>query len=138
MLNLIEKVIRDCGALHVVEATFGADILVGIDFPCYCGLNNATDNADATIVYEGTEIKDSIEDMCSKDDLFAIDAENFLSDYAKKEAAFLFARGKTLEEAFEELGLRLNEWYLLSVEERRKLLLSFVELRQEFVKKHII
>ena len=69
---------------------------------------------------------------------YAIDAENFLSDYAKKEAAFLFARGKTLEEAFEELGLRLNEWYLLSVEERRKLLLSFVELRQEFVKKRII
>ncbi len=132
MLDLIEKAIRDCGYLHIEQATFGSDILVGIDFPCTCGLNNATDVTDATIVYKGTEIKDSIDDMCCMDDLFAISVENFLLDFSNKEPAFLFARGKSLELALNNLANRLEMWYQMNIEQRKELLLSFSEAKQMF------
>ena len=35
MLEMIEKVIRDGGNLHIEPALYGGDIFVCIDFPCY-------------------------------------------------------------------------------------------------------
>ena len=43
MLEMIEKVIRDGGNLHIEPALYGGDIFVCIDFPCYFGLNNANE-----------------------------------------------------------------------------------------------
>lgn len=47
MLEMIEKVIRDGGNLHIEPAVYGGDIFVCIDFPCRWGLNNATELSDA-------------------------------------------------------------------------------------------
>lgn len=77
MLEMIEKVIRDGGNLHIEPALYGGDIFVCIDFPCRWGLNNATELSDATIVYEGTELKDTIVDICSPGDIRAIAVEDF-------------------------------------------------------------
>lgn len=71
------KVIRDGGNLHIEPALYGGDIFVCIDFPCLWGLNNATELSDATIVYEGTELKDTIVDICSPGDIRAIAVEDF-------------------------------------------------------------
>ena len=60
-------------------------------FPCLWGLNNATELSDATIVYEGTELKDTIVDICSPGDIRAIAVEDFLTDYAVKDPALLVA-----------------------------------------------
>lgn len=42
MLEMIEKVIRDGGNLHIEPALYGGDIFVCIDFPCRWGLNNSS------------------------------------------------------------------------------------------------
>lgn len=132
MLEMIEKAIRDCGTLYIEEARYGADILVGIDFPNRCGLNNATDEDDATIVYDGTEIKDAIEAVCSPDDIRALSAEELLNDYSKANPAFLFARGESLEAALRKLTCRLEVWYQMSDKRQCGLLLSFAEAKKPF------
>ena len=103
MLEMIEKVIRDGGNLHIEPALYGGDIFVCIDFPCYFGLNNATELSDATIVYEGTELKDTIVDICSPGDIRAIAVEDFLTDYAVKDPALLVARAENLQTALNHL-----------------------------------
>ena len=103
MLEMIEKVIRDGGNLHIEPALYGGDIFVCIDFPCLCGLNNATELSDATIVYEGTELKDTIVDICSPGDIRAIAVEDFLTDYAVKDPALLVARAENLQTALNHL-----------------------------------
>lgn len=133
MFEMIEKVIRDCGNLHIEPALYGGDIFSCIDFPCYSGLNNASGSSDATILYEGTELKDTIEDICSPGDLYAIAVEDFLMNYAAKEPTLLVARAETLEAALKCLEERLIEWYQLTDAQREALLLSFAEGRQKLL-----
>lgn len=133
MFEMIEKVIRDCGNLHIEPALYGGDIFVCIDFPCYAGLNNASESSDATISYEGTELRNTIEDICSPGDLYAIAVEDFLMDYAAKEPALLFARAENLETALKFLEERLIEWYQLTDIQRKALLLSLTEGRQKLL-----
>ena len=125
MLEMIEKVIRDGGNLHIEPALYGGDIFVCIDFPCLCGLNNATELSDATIVYEGTELKDTIVDICSPGDIRAIAVEDFLTDYAVKDPALLVARAENLQTALNHLEERLAEWYHLTDAQQKTILLSY-------------
>ena len=115
MLEMIEKVIRDGGNLHIEPALYGGDIFVCIDFPCLWGLNNATELSDATIVYEGTELKDTIVDICSPGDIRAIAVEDFLTDYAVKDPALL------------------AEWYHLTDDQQKTILLSFAAERKKYL-----
>lgn len=133
MYDLIEKVIRDCGNIYIEPALYGGDILVGVDFPCYSGLNNATDTRDGDISYDGNEIKDMIEDICSPGDIYAISVEEFLRDYSNKEPAFLYAKEPSLEAAFKTLEHRLFEWYQLTDDQQKDQLLSFAKAKRDFI-----
>ena len=133
MLEMIEKVIRDGGNLHIEPALYGGDIFVCIDFPCYFGLNNATELSDATIVYEGTELKDTIVDICSPGDIRAIAVEDFLTDYAVKDPALLVARAENLQTALNHLEGRLAEWYHLTDAQQKTILLSFAAERKKYL-----
>lgn len=133
MLEMIEKVIRDGGNLHIEPALYGGDIFVCIDFPCLWGLNNATELSDATIVYEGTELKDTIDDICSPGDIRAIAVEDFLTDYAVKDPALLVARAENLQTALNHLEERLAEWYHLTDAQQKTILLSFAAERKKYL-----
>ena len=133
MLEMIEKVIRDGGNLHIEPAVYGGDIFVCIDFPCRWGLNNATELSDATIVYEGTELKDTVVDICSPGDIRAIAVEDFLTDYAVKDPALLVARAENLQTALNHLEERLAEWYHLTDAQQKTILLSFAAERKKYL-----
>lgn len=133
MLEMIEKVIRDGGNLHIEPALYGGDIFVCIDFPCLWGLNNATELSDATIVYEGTELKDTIVDICSPGDIRAIAVEDFLTDYAVKDPALLVARAENLQTALNHLEERLAKWYHLTDDQQKTILLSFAAERKKYL-----
>ena len=114
MLEMIEKVIRDGGNLHIEPALYGGDIFVCIDFPCYFGL-------------------DTIVDICSPGDIRAIAVEDFLTDYAVKDPALLVARAENLQTALNHLEERLAEWYHLTDAQQKTILLSFAAERKKYL-----
>ena len=89
--------------------------------------------SDATIVYEGTELKDTIIDICSPGDIRAIAVEDFLTDYAVKDPALLVARAENLQTALNHLEERLAEWYHLTDAQQKTILLSFAAERKKYL-----
>lgn len=108
MLEYIEELIRRSGELHIEEERYGDDILVCIDILCI--INNATDEQDATICYTGHEIYDLVDTATSPGDIDAMNAIEKLETFSQMHPEFLYARGKTLEEALSNLNTRANLW----------------------------
>ena len=127
MFENIEKVIRRCGILHIEEEKYGSGLLAGFDF-AWGIINNATDTDDATVVYTGTEVKDTIDVATSPGDMDAMEAFFLLEDYAMRCPEFLYVHAKTFEEVILKLELRAKAWNELSDEKRHDILLNFVNL----------
>ena len=113
MFDEIEKLIRWCGELHIEEERYGNDILVCIDTPI--NINNATNECDATIWYDGHEVSDAVDRATSPGDFYAMNALQKLETFAEKHPEFLYARGKTLEEALINLNKRAGLWNELRI-----------------------
>lgn len=112
MFENIEKIVRNLGVLRVDEARYGSYIMVCIDIATE--ITNATDTHDATIFYTGTEIYDAVAMATSPGDINAMDAFLKLESFVKIHPEFLYARGKTLVEALNNLEKRAYLWNHLS------------------------
>lgn len=108
MLEYIEELIRGSGELHVEEERYGDDILVCIDILCL--IYNATDEQDATICYTGHEIYDLVYSATFPGDISSMNALEKLEAFSEIHPEFLYARGKTLEEALNKLNDKAFLW----------------------------
>lgn len=124
MFENIEKVIRDdIGKIYIEEERYDSGLLVGFDL---ISCNRATNYPECTVFYEGNEVAAAIDIATSPGDMDALTALFKLVDFAEQHPEFLFARAKTLGEAFILLESRAGLWNQLSIEQKEALMLGFV------------
>lgn len=129
MFENIEQVLRCAGKIRFEEERYGDGIMVCIDIGVV--INNAAGDKDATIIYYGCEIYDTVDAATNPGDIDAMNALEKLETFAEMHPEFLYARGKSFEEALNQLEKRAALWNQLSQEtkviseEQEKILLGF-------------
>ena len=117
--------------MRVEEERYGSGILLGIDLGYTINNADSLGDEDATVVYQGDDVRYLIEEAASAGDMYAEVAMNKLTKFAELHPEFLFVKGKSLDEALTETEKKATLWNGLSRIQQHDLMLGFAAFKPE-------